>query len=369
MIGRVLQQRLYDQIRHFIPAALATFLFQIVAIQIYHHNPIKNSYINFFIWALCQLIGGYLWGLLSDNFCRKKILILTQLLGCIFLAFLLYTGYKNPFAIGATGLLFAPQPVAKAALIDNFPKLSKVRVIGVTFIALLLPWTFFQWLVSQDIYLITLSALTLLLLNSLFSIFFFEDKRDLNLNHKKAKSGIFNKNSGKKAIFVGLALIPAQMVFFLADSFFEEAPNSAPYFTMLGWGALIGAVASIFYTKIPHISVIAVCYVLGLIFCLEGLIGSIILNLSAEFRSILILLSSTLGGFYLPFVYDAILSSVHSEHRGATCGVIEGIISISGFLALIIILNITGDNFSVLILMTFLFLIATILQRKSEKAK
>ena len=79
------------------------------------------------------------------------------------------------------------------------------------------------------------------------------------------------------------------------------------------------------------------------------------------------MLFSTLGGFYLPFVYDAILSSVSSNYRGTACGIIEVIISLAALAGLGIVLFFGPREKMILALMTILFLVALIVQKNGER--
>lgn len=308
-------------IRHLLPSILVIFLFQVIAIEMYFHNPIQKSWINFSLWIFTQAVGSFILGAISDRFCRKTILISTQIAGLIIIAIIfLNKNFSDWWSISALGLLFAPTPIARSALIDNFPNQSKVKIIGITFIFLFLPWCFYMQIVNQPPHSVIGWVTILLILNLFITIFLFQDLRDLK-PHKTDKK-LFNKSGKLKGIVTLFSLIPAQTVFFISDSFFEETAQSAPYFTALGVGVLIGTVTSIFYRKTPHSSVLSTCYGVGFVFCLLSVISAHIIGLNNSELTILVMLFATLGGFYLPFVYDIVLSSVSANHRGAACGIL-----------------------------------------------
>lgn len=357
---------LKDLIVHLIPAVIATFLFQVISIEIYHHNPLTESKMNFFIWVVSQAFGSYFLGSASDKFCRKKTLIVTQACGILAMFYLMWAGCSDWLAILFTGLTFSPSAIAKAALIDNFPRESKVRMIGITFIALFLPWCFFSYIVSLDPLYVLIPSVSWLIINLFLTIFYFEDRRDKASHHKESRK-FFNKKRKAKAFLTSLALLPGQMIFFLSDSYFEESVKNAPFFTLLGIGVLIGAIVSVFYKKTPHLSMVSICYGMGFIFCAYSLIATKFILLPDTVLPVIIMLFSILGGFYLPFVYDAILSSVSSNYRGTACGIIEVIISLAALAGLGTILIFGPSEWTILFLMTILFLAAFIIQRSGEK--
>lgn len=363
---RVSSRSFKDLIAHLIPAVIITFLFQVISIEIYHHNPLAQSKLNFFIWVVSQAFGSYLLGAASDKYCRKKMLFITQLLGVLALFLLMQLGCDDWRAILFTGLTFSPSAIAKAALIDNFPRESKVRVIGITFIALFTPWCFYSNVVSLDFRYALILSIAVLVMNLILTFFYFEDRRDKS-PHQETGNKFFNKHKKAKAFLTGLALIPGQMIFFLSDSYFEESAKNAPFFTLLGIGVLIGAFVSVFYKKTPHLSMVTICYAGGFIFCSHSLIATQLILLPDAVLPVIIMLFSILGGFYLPFVYDAILSSVSSNYRGTTCGIIEVIISLAALAGLGTILIFHPREKVILLLMVLLFLGAFIIQKAAEK--
>lgn len=121
-----------DLIIHLVPAVLVVSLFEIIAIEVYLHTSIHDSKIKFFVWRSAQAIGGFLLGYLSDKFCRKKILVISQLLGVLILPLLLWKNFAV-FPLFLIGFFFNPSPVARAVLIDNFTKESKAKLIARAF--------------------------------------------------------------------------------------------------------------------------------------------------------------------------------------------------------------------------------------------
>ena len=90
------------------------------------------------------------------------------------------------------------------------------------------------------------------------------------------------------------------------------------------------------------------------------------MDLNNSSTTILVMVFSTLGGFYLPFVYDIVLSSVSSNYRGAACGILEVVISLGSFTGLAIVLAFQPDQRTILLIMSALFLSAKFIQQKGE---
>jgi hypothetical protein len=78
------------------------------------------------------------------------------------------------------------------------------------------------------------------------------------------------------------------------------------------------------------------------------------------------MLFSVLGGFYLPFVYDVVLSATSLNYRGTACGVIDIVVNSSAVSGLVIVLLFGPKEVAILGMTTVLFLVATIAQKFGE---
>lgn len=363
---KAIEQPLYlGLIKHFIPALVSIFVFQVVAIEIYSSNPLSLSKFNFTAWTISQAIGSFLIGFLSDKFYRKDVFLATQCSGCLLLLMMIFFGYKHWITILLVGLTFSPTAVARAALIDYFHNISKVKLIGTTFIILLIPWCFYTQISKANPTDTSILLLIILLINVIATHVFFEKKPHGN---QQINNDLFKSINKEKAFYTALAFLPGEIVFFLCDSFFEESAQNAQYFSALGIGVFIGAILSVFYTKTPHLSILTTCYGIGFLLSILTVTSNLIISIPNINLSTQIMLFSTLGGFYLPFVYDFILTSISSKFRGVTCGLIDSITSLSSFIGLSIILLFNPTQIEVLILMSFLYLAATVIQKRSESA-
>ncbi len=237
---------LKDLIIHLLPAIIVISLFETIAIEVYLNTPISDSKIKFFVWRSAQAVGGFIIGYLSDKLCRKKILVITQILGVLILPFLLWQNF-TVFPLFLIGFFFNPSPVARAALIDNFPKESKAKLIAITYIAQFIPWCFYLIIKGFSSVEVLITAAFILLLNSAISYLFFEDRKDNRKEHQSEINQEFiHKKSSKRAFYTLCALFPGQLVFFISDTFFEKLTSNAGLFSALGIGSLIGVIVGIF---------------------------------------------------------------------------------------------------------------------------
>ncbi len=358
---------LKDLIIHLIPAILVISLYEIIAIQVYLNTPIQDSRFKFFVWRSAQAVGGFLLGYLSDKYCRKKILVITQVLGVLILPLLLWKNFAV-FSLFLIGFFFNPSPVARAALVDNFPKESKAKLIAITYIAQFIPWCFYLTIHDFKSTEILMAALTVLILNSTMSYLFFEDRRDKKQEHNNDITQSFtHKKSIKRVFYTLCALFPGQLVFFISDTFFENLTSNAGLFSALGIGSLIGVLVGIFYRKIPHLSLLTFCFGIGILLSAVPLITNYLvpdLNIDLPYQ---LMLFSTLGGFYLPFVFDVVLSAISANYRGTACGIIDLLIALSSIIGVAIVVFLNPSQTLILLMTVILFISATAIQKKGEK--
>ena len=352
---------------HLIPAVFSIFLFEIVAIETYLQTSLHKSIMSFFIWRAAQAVGGLFLGHLSDRFCRKKILIATQVMGLLIL-FLLWCQSFSFIALFFLGFLFNPSPVARAALVDNFPTKSKAQLIAITYIAQFVPWCFYIGISNLLFMPVVKTVFILLIINSVVSYLVFEDRRD-----RKKECGhlihqpFLHSKDRSRAFYTLTALFPAQLVFFISDSFFESLASNAPLFSALGIGSLIGVIVGMFYRKIPHLSVLTCAFGIGILLSVVPLITNYLipdLNVDIPYQ---LMLFSNLGGFYLPFVFDVILSATSVNYRGTACGIIEFIIAIASILGVGVLMIFELQELTILLLSVILFLVSTVIQKKGER--
>lgn len=355
-----LNEILRNSVCFFLPLFLI-IAFEIVAINVYHTFPLNEHSTFFALWFLCQGISGIILGYISDNHCRKKILILIQVLSTLSLIWIFFNGI-NYYNFLCLSLFFIPSPIVRASLIDNFSRFSKVKILAISFVAQFIPWSIFDKLVkfdSNSIYFYVIIAMIFLLI---FNLLFFSDQRDIHKNDID-----FKKITKIKPTFILLAFLLVQIIFFITDTYFEKSVETQVFFTFLGFGSLVGAIVALFYSKTPHLSLLTVTYGIGIVLSSIPVFSSIFYPVYLECIPFQFMVFSNLGGFYLPFVYDTVISILGNNHRGLACGLIDGIISLASVIGLALVIFFSFDDKGISILTASLFIFATIFQRLSER--
>lgn len=365
--NRIEKGGLHDLFVHLIPAVLAVALLEIIAIEVYLNASLGEMSVKFFAWKFAQGVGGCFFGYFSDKFCRKKTLIFTQLFGVLLLPWLLWSFFSiAPLFI--IGLLFSPSPVARAALIDNFLIESKVKLIGLTYIAQFIPWCFYQKIKHFTSYEVIIAALIALIINTTIVCLFFEDRRDKTSKKEKVVlQNIFPQKKRKIVFHTLCAVLTAQLVFFVSDTFFETLTSHPSLFSALGVGSIIGVVIGIFYRKTPHLSTLTFCFGIGILLSSVPLITNYLFSGLKIYLPYQVMLFSSLGGFYLPFVFDVVLSASSASHRGAICGIIDIVITLASVIGASIVILFRPTEELILLMTSILFFVSTFIQKKGEK--
>lgn len=353
-------QTILSKASNSIPALLMISAFEVVSIQVYS-LPSTADY--FLIWILSLAVSGLYLGFLSDRYSRKGCLLFTLFAGFSIVLSITYFGV-TPWLILLLGLTFNPTPISRASIIDNFPHVSKVQLIVITFIAQFIPWCFFAFLSEIQHAAFTEIVLPCLIVSAILFIFF-KDNRDLK-THTLDSRKIIHPGNRTKVYLTFSALLIAQVVFFLSDSFLEFQPAHTKLYSSLGIGSLAGTLLGLLYRKTPHLSVLTLSYGMGFLFSVVPLLSVLFLDLDSLDFSYQTMLVGNLGGFYLPFVYDAILSATSPSYRGTLCGSIELLISIASVISIAFFAASANSNIYLFTFISGLFIISMFLQRISE---
>jgi hypothetical protein len=300
-----------------IPSLSAIIAVEMMNVLMYQFSPIKNSNYCLIGWLLLQSIAGFIFATFSDKHYRKLVLVISQIFGVI-VGIILYMFHLEIWIIVLIALFFNPLPVARAALLDNFPNVSSLRILGITYFAQYLPWFFFEYIIKYNYKNTTLFILTILSVNIFFTLLFFKDSYDQR------------QKSNKKSIFIPilvlvlLAYIFAETSFYIEWDFLEYQPTYKHWFTPATLGTLLGICVAMMYSKLPHISSITLSYFLGV----ATIAMTIFLCFSSQDSSKTILVKSMsqysiIGGLYLPFVADVVIKIVGSKRRALGSALIE----------------------------------------------
>lgn len=350
-------------------SVLATFfailVYVFVSIQMYIFLGSSEFYSNFY--KILQAIGVLCFGYVSDRFCRRKTGLSTQFVALSASIGLLFFP-KSILLILISGFFYNPLSILRASLLDNIPRMSKVQLIAWTFIIQILPFCFYNTLSLIHPLLLLKSATFLLSLSFVFSLFFFQDRRD-RLSHNVLHFDIrqlVHPNVHKKFLFTLLAYVPAQCVNFFTGNLLGNFSSNSVLFSILSASGLVGASIAILYKKTPHVSLLTVLYGISVITATIPIVCIYFYNYQEVPIPIELIVFSTLSSFSLPFVYDIVLSSVNAYYRGFTCGILEALYSLTTLINFAFIYAFRTHILWSLSIILLLFLTATLTQRSAE---
>lgn len=352
---------------HFLPFFA---IFSIIFLCTLCYNNIFSWYaesftsVNFFIGAVA--VGALIIGFISDKYPRKTVLIcgLATSIPCVILCYWLRT---IPLLI-LCGLLLNPLPIVRATLIDNLHTYSKIRLLSLSFAMQFAPsilWSMFvQYGFLQSIHM----TVFLLFLMLIIAIFCFKDDK---IHAEIPDHGIyhfFHHDCKQKGLYTLLAFIPTQLVFFFADGSLERTRGDPYILAMIAAGLTLGSLISLFYKSTPHTSIITVAYGFSFISSFLPILGKVFYKIHYENPTIQIITYGSQLGFYIPFVYDVVLSSVNKSLRSTTCGIMDFIYFITYLTSLVYLDIFQIQLLGVAAYIPVLFLVALILQKRSESA-
>lgn len=324
---------------------------------------IRVNHMWFYLFIFGQMFGSLILGFLSDVICRKIIMMLSLILGLAFLSMIFFFPFI-PLLYLLFGIVFNPSPIARASLLDNFSNVNKVKLLSLSIIAQWGQWVFAvaisKFLSNQLVYF----NAALLLFGFLAVWAFFYDKRDEKPNHSKPIT-LIHKDQKIKFYTTAIAFCITQIIIYLAASIIQVGLNTKIHY-LDSFGALLGPAFAILYRRTPHFSVLSVSYGVLFYYMCIPLLSKYIFNYQDVNAVFQIAIVANVVFFYLPFVFDILLSTTNASFRGVICALLAAILSFSAICSflLIKIAKITVD--SSLILFPITFLIAVIIQKYAE---
>lgn len=337
------------------PSLTSIFLGDLLLVYLFLNIATEKLSLEFFGYAILEAVSLFCIGKLSDKWSRKKTLIVVHFLALPLLVALYFYIYKDQldqkqlqthiFLLLAAGLIYSPGPPSRAIIVDNYKStiikkpnnnfytilgLTETRLIGISWIVQYLPWALapFFALITRSQHLLVL--IILMGLNIPFLCLRLMDAMEKSLHvHHEPLTKSFNKSP-----FTLSGLFLAQIVFWATFDKIDLLCDRQFIFSMVGIGATIGTIFSLFHKKTPHVSAITSYYEFGIILSLISLIFSYYVNDPILFKFQLIMISA-IGGFYLPFVYDIVVSKGGVQQRStmfACAEVVQGIASVFGML-------------------------------------
>ena len=357
----------FIELRKFIsllfPCVLAILTTEFVAVLLFSHAPElkKNSFIAG--WWILQAIGGAIFGKISDKHYRRKALIFCQIFGIISGIILLKLKLNLVF-LGIIALTFNPLPVARAALLDNFPNHPSLRIIGITYFLRFAPWLFSNVFGSAEYRSGVIFVFICLVVSFLTTLLFFKGSYDKHLNRRKKGP---EKWCTPYVLLIMFAFIFAEQAFYIDWDQIEHISAIRETFPLVTFGTLVGVLIATIYPKVPHISVISICYMIGTATA-ASIVFQYIITGDKTFNTLTISMSifSIVGGLYLTLFADLLISVLGKKRRAFGSALAEIGEAIASSFAAISSFLIVFNPIKMGIAFLLLFLISSVLQKWSE---
>lgn len=364
------------------PALLPIFLGDLLVAHILLILGREQLSMDFFVYTLFNATSLWFLGKLSDIWSRKKILLLIHFAAVVplILFCFLKNDLKRPLLfILITGIIFSPGPAARAILIDNFKStiikttnnfysklhLTETRLIGISWMVQYLPWIFAPIFILLSEYQRLLLIIALMLLSIPLLLYQLSDALEKSvLSHHRSFIKIFNK-----APFILSGLLFVQVVFFTTLDKVDFLKNSPNLFSLIGIGALLGTIFSLFFRKPSHLSIVMYSYAFGMMLSFTNFLYYSFFSSERVYTGLSLIHLAAVGGFYLPFVYDIIISKSNAQHRGTLFACAEVVQSLAAVLGAIVMTLVGSDPILLFAMTTLLFTIALFITAKCETIK
>lgn len=288
-------------------------------------------------WLLFQVCFSYIFGLISDKYCRKKTLVFTLAASLVSLALI-----QNQFfwlALIVDGILGNVTPVAKAAYCDVHIVSRRVPNILNTFIAQAIPWIIFPLVflnTDSSFYLYTMVAISVASL--ILSITLFNDFRDKNQIEKSIIVRFFKKYSRSPFVEVVLAFIIINTawwsILYYKESHYQEIVLQKHFMLVLGIAFLAGCLLSK-YLKFKAKPALFLSFLFLFMLIAFDWIISYTLNKPQKVSSNLFLYIALIGGVLIPNLYCLFGENARTHEQGSVFGFLDGVQTLSEFLGAI----------------------------------
>jgi hypothetical protein len=368
-----------------IPALLAILISGIIDVQILANhplssligdvikNPVAADVIRRLLWNILQLIPAYLFGSLSDTYLRRDYLIYVQIFGVIFGLVFLIIGFKS-WVIFLFAMTYNPLSVARAALLDNYKKVTSIEIISTTYIFKYLPWVFIVPLTRYPIQSVFYFLVPILALNVLFTIFLFRDRFDTKKKmekfeelHKEEKASFIRGN--KWAILLNvIAFALAETTFYLFWTYLEEIPSIRNLLFLSTLLTISGLLLVLLYRRSPTISTVAKLY--GTLILSSTVLAIIlfVLNYSPkEFLIVSMICNCVIGGIYISLSTGVLIELSGTKRRATGSAFAETADVIALFGASLFYTLGRSTALIIFLEIVFLYLLATLIQSFSKR--
>ncbi len=356
---------MYPLIIFGIPSLLGVFLFEFLSAQMYF-SPIEEPPYFFEILRVAHVIPAFLFAYISDKNYRKGALLTSHLLGLATVSLLYFVG-SNFWTLLLIAIVFNPISVARAALLDNFPRYSPLKLMAIVFIVKFIPWILFGSLFSEGFHKDHLLLLTIFLfiLNVLLIGFFFKDKKDIFAHSHQTRTLDLFWGIEKKVAYLVFAFILAQIPGRMAwGRVHLEDFHIWSWIALTNIGLALGTASAMLYKKLPHLSIVTLTYVAGvctmILALLEQSFGAF--QFKQSFSTIMSYYG-IVGGIALPLFADAVITMFGAKKKALGAAMID----LSEALALTLSAFFVHFSSSSIHVCLILFLGASLLQKHIER--
>ncbi len=351
------------------PILIPIIALEFITIAVYNTEGLHGKTLH--IWWGAQGLGTCMYGLISDFHCRRRMILILHVMAAISICVVLWYGWSL-WSVAFLGFCLSPNSVVRAAFVDNFPHRSIILVLAPTFFVEFSPWIFSGFLKQIPDHMVLIPALVLIVLNFPFVFSFFRDSKDRLQARRHSSISPFSRVNRKKILFFLSAFLLAELVFFIADAFLEGTHGGEGYLSILGIGTTLGLCVGIFLHSKSHALVVAVSYLIGFLISLTALFSIIVSPAGSCGLYLIFAVISTLGGLYMPFVYDIVITRSGADHRGLACSLIDFCVYLSAIIGVSLVGSLDLTVIGALVTISFLYLGAFLLvvfdlRRKIEK--
>lgn len=332
-------------------------------------NPSIQGMMHRISWSLLQIFPALIFGFFSDLYQRKLVLVASQIFGVLGL-FFLWLGGVTFWVFLFLGFFFNPFSIVRATLLDDFSKVSALKVIAITYIVKNISWVGLElskYYTTQALLNVLLPTLVLTLILSVALL----SARNSKVNSKS----LINKN--KTPILLTItALSLAETTFYLLWVYLESgrAPTGPTlqggenWLSVITVGTLLGTAFVMFYKKIPHFSIITILYGAGFGMLIVTFIFMYKFSWSYTEDTLTTTMShySVIGGIYLPFVADSLITLCGVKRKAVGSALSEVADALALIVASSLAIFLAQNVFHILIVIGVLYFMATIFQKAVE---
>lgn len=352
----------------FIAIYIIIFLYAYCYDQVYYwYSAIPNEADLF---GVSVAIGAIGLGFISDKFCRKKTLLFSLFIATplIILAYFIHSIWLLIIA----GLAFNPLPIVRAALTDNLRQYSKIRLMAIAFFLQFLPDGMYQIYIKFSPISSFYSVIIGLAIMIISAFIWFQDVRDEAIKLEQSDTTsyfhLFESKKVRLGLYTFLAFIPTQFVFVMAGKAIEIAKHSPDIYSLASGSFAVGALVALLYKRTPHTSILTIAYGFSFMLAVIPVLNEFIYSINLGSQAIHMISYGAQMGFYIPFVYDVVLSSSKTTHRATACGLLDFVYGLVYIIGMSYFSFLRENMLINILLIPIFFIIAIILQKRSETA-